>query len=113
MATVVTAPQQGKSVEMWKSGICDCFDDCGSCWLGILCPCVLYGQNKSATTGEGCIGGCCVFWLIQGFAPFLLPCITSSNRTTIRQSFKLAPQVKRHHPLEEASWDHLVESILY
>lgn len=80
------------NVELWQNGLCGCFDDCGSCCLGIWCPCILYGQNKSATTGEGCIGGCCTFFCLQVFAGFLIPCVAAGNRSTIRQIYGLPAQ---------------------
>ncbi|KAF8630816.1 hypothetical protein AX15_002715 [Amanita polypyramis BW_CC] len=30
----------------WSFGLCDCFDDCGTCMLGCCCPCMLYAQVK-------------------------------------------------------------------
>uniref|UniRef100_A0A0D6QZQ0 Cell number regulator 6 n=1 Tax=Araucaria cunninghamii TaxID=56994 RepID=A0A0D6QZQ0_ARACU len=31
--------------EPWTTGICGCAEDPESCWLGLFCPCVLFGRN--------------------------------------------------------------------
>eukprot|EP00249_Psilotum_nudum_P036085 c6300_g1_i1 orf=415-1134(-) len=31
--------------EPWTTGICGCAEDIESCWLGITCPCILFGRN--------------------------------------------------------------------
>lgn len=31
--------------EPWTTGIFGCAEDTKSCWLGLFCPCVLFGQN--------------------------------------------------------------------
>ncbi|XXG81543.1 hypothetical protein AAC387_Pa09g2150 [Persea americana] len=28
----------------WSTGLCDCFDDCGSCCLAFWCPCIAFGR---------------------------------------------------------------------
>ncbi|KXJ15085.1 cornifelin homolog [Exaiptasia diaphana] len=49
-----TFPQQRN----WNSGMCACFDDCGSCCLGLMCPCFLL-IDVSQRMGEGCCFPCC------------------------------------------------------
>ncbi|GLJ30408.1 hypothetical protein SUGI_0601740 [Cryptomeria japonica] len=31
--------------EPWTTGICGCAEDPDSCWLGLFCPCILFGRN--------------------------------------------------------------------
>lgn len=31
--------------EPWTTGICGCAEDFDSCWLGLICPCILFGRN--------------------------------------------------------------------
>lgn len=31
--------------EPWTTGICACAEDPESCWLGLFCPCILFGRN--------------------------------------------------------------------
>ncbi|CAL0304632.1 unnamed protein product [Lupinus luteus] len=39
---------QPPSDEDWTTGICACAQDTHSCWTGLFCPCVLFGQNVEA-----------------------------------------------------------------
>ncbi|KAI9084908.1 hypothetical protein K1719_033081 [Acacia pycnantha] len=32
----------------WSTGLCDCPEDCRSCWLTMLCPCVAFGRIAEA-----------------------------------------------------------------
>ncbi|KAJ8900363.1 hypothetical protein K2173_025003 [Erythroxylum novogranatense] len=34
--------------EEWTTGLCGCLEDLDSCWTGLVCPCVLFGQNVEA-----------------------------------------------------------------
>lgn len=48
----------------WSSNVCSCCDDCGSCLMGLFCPCVLASQIAS-NMDESCCVPCCVpGWLI-------------------------------------------------
>ncbi|XP_068672746.1 placenta-specific gene 8 protein-like [Montipora capricornis] len=42
----------------WSSGLCACFDDCGSCCMGAFCPTCLLVQ-VSGRMGEGCMFAYC------------------------------------------------------
>lgn len=81
-------------MDLWKATLCGCFDDCGSCCLTLFCPCCTYGKNVEATTGTGCFVPCITFWCLQMWAPFVIPCVLSSNRQTIRQVYNLPAQVR-------------------
>lgn len=52
---VVQAERQNRH---WSSGLCGCFDDCGSMCMGLLCPEVLL-LDISSQMGEGCCLPCC------------------------------------------------------
>ncbi|KGN46557.1 cell number regulator 6 [Cucumis sativus] len=38
--------------EDWTTGICGCFQDISTCWRGMLCPCVLFGENVETLREE-------------------------------------------------------------
>uniref|UniRef100_A0A0E0MUE3 Cell number regulator 5 n=1 Tax=Oryza rufipogon TaxID=4529 RepID=A0A0E0MUE3_ORYRU len=42
----------------WSSGICACFDDPQSCFIGATCPCFLFGRNAQFL-GSGTLAGSC------------------------------------------------------
>ncbi len=86
--TVVATGQSGP--DNWREGLCGCFNDLGTCCTGLFCACYLYGQNVSATTGDGCCGPCFKHFLCGGF-----PCIVSDARTNIRLAYNLPAQVRR------------------
>ncbi|XP_020899111.1 placenta-specific gene 8 protein [Exaiptasia diaphana] len=59
--TNVTVIQQQPTVKQprkWSSGMCGCFEDCGSCFLGMCCPSCLLTE-VSSRMGEGCCFTCC------------------------------------------------------
>ncbi|KAF2453595.1 PLAC8 family-domain-containing protein [Lineolata rhizophorae] len=31
--------------QQWRHGLCECSGDCGTCLMGLFCPCVLYGRT--------------------------------------------------------------------
>ncbi|KAI5305200.1 hypothetical protein KEM55_009105 [Ascosphaera atra] len=40
----VQGPLQGEASKGWSHGLCDPSGDCGTCCLGLFCPCVLFGR---------------------------------------------------------------------
>jgi len=62
---VTTQPQQVVTQRGWSSGMCDCFNDFGSCLMGFMCPHILLCQISSRM-GEGCcFATCCPGALIS------------------------------------------------
>ncbi|KAI4338793.1 hypothetical protein MLD38_023805 [Melastoma candidum] len=46
--------------EEWTTGICACADDPESCWMGLFCPCVLFGRNVEEIKDDvPQFDGCC------------------------------------------------------
>ncbi|KAL9956824.1 hypothetical protein ACROYT_G038365 [Oculina patagonica] len=60
--TTVVVNQQAvvvqKATQNWSSGLCGCFEDCGSLCMGIFCPVFLL-FDVSSRMGEGCCFPCC------------------------------------------------------
>ena len=44
----------------WKSGLCGCFGDCGTCCCGYWCPCCLTYRNAESLGKSGIL--CCLLW---------------------------------------------------
>ncbi|KAK2464731.1 hypothetical protein APHAL10511_003307 [Amanita phalloides] len=44
---VKNLPRDATGRREWSFGLCSCFDDCGTCVLGMCCPCMLYAQLKN------------------------------------------------------------------
>ena len=55
-----SAPQE------WKSSLCGCFSDIGSCLLTMFCPCVQYGLNYEKVHKSGCCSQGCTFCCLAG-----------------------------------------------
>ncbi|KAK9793177.1 hypothetical protein WJX73_006652 [Symbiochloris irregularis] len=87
MAQGMKAPE-GDNGNPWKSGLCDCFDDCGICCFGTFLPCVLYGQNAEKITGESCFGHCLTMYLVQALCGCSC-CITGPVRNRLRAQQQL------------------------
>eukprot|EP01117_Protostelium_nocturnum_P000196 TRINITY_DN10268_c0_g1_i1.p1 TRINITY_DN10268_c0_g1~~TRINITY_DN10268_c0_g1_i1.p1 ORF type:complete len:169 (+),score=34.52 TRINITY_DN10268_c0_g1_i1:71-577(+) len=49
--------------QLWHTGLCGCFEDCGSCCLFFWCPCCLIGENEAllADRPNTCTDCCCAF----------------------------------------------------
>ncbi|XP_073244903.1 placenta-specific gene 8 protein-like [Porites lutea] len=47
-----------KAQRNWSTGLCGCFEDCGSLCRGIFCPFFLL-TDVSSRMGEGCCFPCC------------------------------------------------------
>jgi len=43
----------------WRTGICDCFADCGVCIKAYFCLCCLIADNAARMDGESPTCGCC------------------------------------------------------
>ncbi|QDZ24980.1 hypothetical protein HOP50_15g75230 [Chloropicon primus] len=93
MATVTTVGgNNNNQMDLWQATLCGCFDDCSSCCLTTFCACCQYGRNVEATTGNGCFVPCLTYFCLLLWFPPAIPCVLSSNRTTMRQSFNLPAQ---------------------
>jgi Cys-rich protein (TIGR01571 family) len=67
------APQMDPRASQWSSGLCSCFDDCGLCCKGWICPCLVYqdivikasprlgqsGEKLMIWCAAAVIPGCC------------------------------------------------------
>ncbi|XP_076904850.1 protein PLANT CADMIUM RESISTANCE 10-like [Bidens hawaiensis] len=90
---------------MWSSGICACFDDLESCFVGTLCPCYLFGKNAeflgsntfmgSCTTHCiicGLVNACCCLasgGLLLGFPGCFAACYACGYRKALRTKYNL------------------------
>ncbi|XP_071737618.1 cell number regulator 5-like [Rutidosis leptorrhynchoides] len=89
----------------WSSGICACFDDLQSCFIGTICPCYLFGTNAeflgsntfmgSCTTHFiicGLINSCCCLFtggLLLGFPGCFAACYACGYRQALRKKYNL------------------------
>lgn len=90
-AQVVNA-QVNSPPKEWDTSILACLTECESCLIGTLCPCVLYGKNKTMLNGEDCCFPCCIFSVLLMPPCFLcLCCYTSTSRKDIRNALNLKP----------------------
>eukprot|EP00762_Andalucia_godoyi_P006496 ANDGO_02847.mRNA.1 Protein PLANT CADMIUM RESISTANCE 1 len=64
----------------WDSGTCSCFEDFGSCIMGLCCPCIQLGTIRRDVDDQSCCL-CCLFDLI---CPC---CATCAARTAVRNAF--------------------------
>jgi len=74
---------------MWAAPFCGCIDDCETCCLGWWAPCVLYGQNKEAITGDDCATQGGIFLALCIIFPPAICCWASPTRTTLRRAYDL------------------------
>lgn len=44
----------------WTTGLCGCFEDCGTCCIGYFCPLFL-GCQAATTLDESCCVPCCLY----------------------------------------------------
>ena len=95
MTTVTTVGGPNNQMDLWQATLCGCTDDCASCCLTMWCPCCAYGYNVEATTGTGCFVPCLTYFCLYAWFPPAIPCVLSSNRTTIRQVYNLPAQVSK------------------
>ena len=52
---------------------CGCFSDCPSCLLSWLAPCVQFGYNAEAASGESCLLCCLVYCVSLHFGLCCIP----------------------------------------
>eukprot|EP00029_Vermamoeba_vermiformis_P003241 TRINITY_DN1362_c0_g3_i1.p1 TRINITY_DN1362_c0_g3~~TRINITY_DN1362_c0_g3_i1.p1 ORF type:complete len:121 (-),score=7.70 TRINITY_DN1362_c0_g3_i1:60-422(-) len=75
----------------WRSGICDCYQDCGICALSYFCPCIQFGLNAKKLKKGGCCT--CFCWGFWWWWLYVLACIGGPIlagcclRTDIRKKF--------------------------
>ncbi|XP_016481492.1 protein PLANT CADMIUM RESISTANCE 10 [Nicotiana tabacum] len=99
--------QQSKNEDsaQWSSGICACFDDPQSCFIGLLCPCFLFGKNAEFL-GSGTLVGSCtthfILWalfnticcfltegILLGLPGCFVACYACGYRRTLRSKYNL------------------------
>ncbi|XP_047318250.1 protein PLANT CADMIUM RESISTANCE 10 [Impatiens glandulifera] len=89
----------------WSSGICACFDDMESCFIGLVCPFYLFGKNAEHL-GSGTFMGPCtthlIFWALMnmvcctlsdgvllGLPGCFIACYACGYRKTLRTMYNL------------------------
>ncbi|KAL3534792.1 hypothetical protein ACH5RR_003253 [Cinchona calisaya] len=89
----------------WTSGICACCDDLQSCFIGLICPCFLFGKNAEFLGSGTFMGSCMTHFILWGLVNTLccfltdgvllgLPgcfvsCYTCGYRRTLRSKYNL------------------------
>ncbi|XP_022152000.1 protein PLANT CADMIUM RESISTANCE 10 isoform X1 [Momordica charantia] len=59
------APIESKDgLTQWSSGICACFDDTQSCFIGLFCPCFLFGKNAEVLGSRTMFGSCATHFIL-------------------------------------------------
>ncbi|XP_051138941.1 protein PLANT CADMIUM RESISTANCE 10 [Andrographis paniculata] len=53
--------------EQWSSGICACFDDMQSCYVGLFCPCYLFAKNAESLGSGTLVGSCAMHFILWAF----------------------------------------------
>lgn len=89
---------ESKSSKEWKSSICACGPDVGTCFTGLFCPCIIYGRTsyrlsqKSAKKdptdmlGHSSVNGHCLLMTVACGLGALFPAL---QRTRIRRAYKI------------------------
>lgn len=89
----------------WSSGICACFDDLHSCYIGLFCPCFLIGKNADFL-GSGTLMGSCmthfILWtlvnticclltegILLGLPGCFVACYACGYRRALRSKYNL------------------------
>ncbi|CAI9096538.1 OLC1v1032714C1 [Oldenlandia corymbosa var. corymbosa] len=89
----------------WSSGICACCDDLQSCFIGLICPCFLFGKNAEYL-GSGTFMGSCmthfILWalvnticcfltdgVLLGLPGCFVSCYACGYRRTLRSKYNL------------------------
>jgi len=73
--------------EPWKSGLFDCFSDCGTCCVTFVAPCIQYGLNAEQLDGSSCAGHCCAYYILEQLGCCCL--IHMQRRQALRQRYNL------------------------
>eukprot|EP00245_Coleochaete_scutata_P000392 TRINITY_DN10501_c0_g1_i1.p2 TRINITY_DN10501_c0_g1~~TRINITY_DN10501_c0_g1_i1.p2 ORF type:complete len:164 (-),score=10.69 TRINITY_DN10501_c0_g1_i1:888-1379(-) len=99
------ASPPGRGPQQFSTGLYDCCDDPGACCFGLLCPCVMFGQNVERLTGRACVGPCLLHCILGGglaavlaLVPFIGPaaywincvsCYACGHRSDLRDKYDL------------------------
>ena len=73
--------------QRWRVDLCSCCDDCTTCYMSLVCPCVVYANIAQRLDGSSWCGACTLYSLC-----FLLGCqclLHASKRTTLRHQYDL------------------------
>ncbi|KDP30018.1 hypothetical protein JCGZ_18590 [Jatropha curcas] len=60
----------------WSSGICACCDDVQSCFVGLFCPCYLFGKNAEFLGSGTLIGSCMTHFILWAIVNTICCCMT-------------------------------------
>ncbi|KAL5476751.1 hypothetical protein ACEPAI_2937 [Sanghuangporus weigelae] len=93
-------PRDGNGEREWSHGCSECFDDCGTCFFGWCCPCMLYSQIQTRYNhlesrgtphpdgGDSCGGDCFLHCLLTS-------CLSAGwvlqigQRQSVRQRYRI------------------------
>merc|ERR1712100_175002 len=71
----------------WKEDLCGCMNDMESCLCSCILPCVQFGRNQQALTGEDWIMPCALYML---FSAVGFPCIYGGiGRGKVRSTYDI------------------------
>eukprot|EP01018_Ginkgo_biloba_P009121 Gb_37164 [translate_table: standard] len=80
---------QASQRSVWSTGLCGCADNCSSCWISCLFPCITFGR-VAETIDEGRTTCCChatIYTLLCGIG---VPCLYSCMyRKKLRAMYNL------------------------
>ncbi|KAF3930613.1 hypothetical protein ABW19_dt0205199 [Dactylella cylindrospora] len=90
----IAHPNQIFGAQDYKSGLCSCFGDIGSCCLGCWCPCMLYSKTHhrlktvpdSNLDNYSSCNGHCVMWCALSPVSWVF---TMLQRTRIRELYQI------------------------
>ncbi|XP_023002047.1 cell number regulator 2-like isoform X2 [Cucurbita maxima] len=83
-------PMNAANGTPWSTGLCDCFDDLGSCCCTFWCPCVPFGQAAEIIDegSNSCLCQASIFTVISCFTPCI--CLyTCYYRSRLRAKYQL------------------------
>jgi Cys-rich protein (TIGR01571 family) len=88
VAVVHTQLQPPPPPRPWDTGLCGCFEDCGSCCMSYWFPCVQFGLNaEKLNPNNSCCCNCCLYWLCAGAGCCCL--VHGQKRGELRRKFNL------------------------